>query len=626
MAVSPDAFGGFQLAWRELDGLGIDPFKDFSRLVFNDFPQDDIVLAVRDGVVDAGTVRTEILEGMEEEGKISLQEFTILNSKVTKGFSFLHSTQLYPEWPFAKASQTSDELAQQVSIALLTMPSGHTAARSGRYAGWTIPLDYQPIHELFRQLSIGPYRQRLTIGTVISLYLPWLFLSIIVLMALIGFTVYVLNLNRKLRYSKYSLEAEIDERERVQYALRLSESALRDLHSITSAQKLDFHEKVHALLTMGCKRFGLPIGILSMVDGETYEILEVVDPSHSITKGDRYPLGQTYCCDTLRSAEPIGFEHAAESDWAVHPAYRQHKLEAYLGIRVIVEDRVFGTLNFASAKKHKYFFSNTDREILKLMAQWVGGEIQSKRAEARMREHESALAHVARISTLGEMATGIAHELNQPIAAIANYANGCIRRLHTGSIGNGELNTVLEQISTQAERSGEIIRRLRGFMRKKQLQRSTVDVNSVVKEAVDFVRFEAQQKNVRLLLELNQPLPTISVDRIQIEQVVLNLIRNAIEAIDDADCKRREVHILTHQAADQGIEVTVQDSGPGFPDEENEHIFQAFFTTKENGTGLGLSISQSIIRAHGGQLSAVNENDGAAFSFSLPLHRSQDDQ
>jgi two-component system sensor histidine kinase TtrS len=157
-AVSPSAFGGFQMAWRELRAAGIDPFTDLSGLEFTGFPQDGIVRLVENRVVDAGTVRTDILEQMARQGMIRLADFNVLNSHTAEDFPFRHSTRLYPEWAFAKAKPTPDETARAVAVALLQLPEDHPAARAGNYAGWTVPLSYQPVHELFRELQIGPYR------------------------------------------------------------------------------------------------------------------------------------------------------------------------------------------------------------------------------------------------------------------------------------------------------------------------------------------------------------------------------------------------------------------------------------------------------------------------------------
>jgi len=158
-AVSADAFGGFQMAWRELKQAGVDPYRDLSRLQFFGFPQDDIVFAVRDGLIDAGTVRAETLERMIIDGRVERADFRILNALSADDYPFPHSTRLYPEWAFAKVKSTPGALAKAVAIALMRMPAGHPAMIAGDYAGWTVPLNYQPVHELFMELGVGPYQR-----------------------------------------------------------------------------------------------------------------------------------------------------------------------------------------------------------------------------------------------------------------------------------------------------------------------------------------------------------------------------------------------------------------------------------------------------------------------------------
>jgi two-component system, LuxR family, sensor histidine kinase TtrS len=187
-AVDSAAFGGFQMAWRELAEAGIDPFHDLSELKFVGFPQDEVVFQVRDGKVDAGTVRTDVLERMASQGVIKLDDYRILNPRVTEGFPFRLSTRLYPEWAFAKAKQTSDELANVVTLALLGMPAGHPAAVAGKNAGWTVLLDYQRVQKLFRALRIGPYEHfgEFTFSGIMQRY--WYVFA--VLLAVLGFSIF----------------------------------------------------------------------------------------------------------------------------------------------------------------------------------------------------------------------------------------------------------------------------------------------------------------------------------------------------------------------------------------------------------------------------------------------------
>ncbi|MEN8106840.1 MAG: PhnD/SsuA/transferrin family substrate-binding protein [Pseudomonadota bacterium] len=211
-AVDEGAFGGFQMAWRELKDVSIDPFRDFSELRFTGFPQDNIVFDVRDGKVDAGTVRTGILEGLAAQGLIELADFRILNMQTGGDIPFLRSTRLYPEWAFAKVRSTADVLASEVAIALLQMPDDHPASRAGDYAGWTVPLNYQPVHDLFMQLEIGPYARsaRFTLAEAISRYWYWFALMLFFILLSVSFNILV---KRQVNRRTAELTKEVTERQ-----------------------------------------------------------------------------------------------------------------------------------------------------------------------------------------------------------------------------------------------------------------------------------------------------------------------------------------------------------------------------------------------------------------------------
>ena len=209
MAVYPTSLGGFQMAIREMMAEGIDPYNDLKSLEFGGI-HDLVVLSVLHGQVDAGTVRTDILERMAADGTIDLDEFHIINAKQVPEFPFALSTRLYPEWPFSKVAHTSDNLAQQVAVALLKMPHDHTAALAGKYAGWTIPLDYQPVHELFKELKLPPYQDlgKFTLFDAIKRYWYWLFAGLLTLLFMVFMTLWVMRLNQELQKAKTRLEQQ----------------------------------------------------------------------------------------------------------------------------------------------------------------------------------------------------------------------------------------------------------------------------------------------------------------------------------------------------------------------------------------------------------------------------------
>ncbi|OQX47382.1 MAG: histidine kinase, partial [Candidatus Sedimenticola endophacoides] len=247
-----------------------------------------------------------------------------------------------------------------------------------------------------------------------------------------------------------------------------------------------------------------------------------------------------------------------------------------------------------------------------------------KSAEEAARQHQMDLAHVGRLSTMGEMASGIAHEINQPLTAIATNAHACIRLLESPDVSHERVADVIERIAAQAERAGEIIRHLRQFVRKEQPERKELNINQLINEVVVLLKPELNKAGVRLRLELDEGLPMVHAQHIQIDQVILNLARNAIEAMQEVDASARVLTVQTASGGRNAVIVSVSDTGPGITDAVRGKLFDPFVTTKSTGMGLGLSISRGIIDAHKGTLYADSgPGRGALFRFTLPLDREE---
>jgi PAS domain S-box-containing protein len=242
-----------------------------------------------------------------------------------------------------------------------------------------------------------------------------------------------------------------------------------------------------------------------------------------------------------------------------------------------------------------------------------------RRAEQEARQHQAELVHVCRLSTMGEMATGMAHELNQPLSAIVNYANGCSRRLQNASSKTEDLVGAMGQITGQAQRASEIIRRLRALVGKQPPIRADVDLNHLVREVCSFVEFETNRMGLQIQLDLGTREITVHVDLVQIEQVLLNLVRNSIDALLESPEESQRLSMRTWVDGDQAL-VAVEDNGPGISADRIMHLFHPFFTTKEGGMGMGLAISQTIVENHDGRIWAESEpGHGSTFYVSLPL-------
>jgi C4-dicarboxylate-specific signal transduction histidine kinase len=245
---------------------------------------------------------------------------------------------------------------------------------------------------------------------------------------------------------------------------------------------------------------------------------------------------------------------------------------------------------------------------------------ERKRAEDEARRHRNELAHFGRVSMIGEMATSLAHELNQPLTVISGCAQFCINSLRGRKRKPGQLLDAMEQTAEQANRANEVIRRVRGFVQKEEPERQLIDINEVIRGLADLLRTDAREHEAELRLELAEPMPLVTADPIQVQQVILNLAHNGIEAMDDCGPVSRYLSIHTSGQSNGVVEVAVRDRGAGIPSDSLDHIFDPFFTTKPQGLGMGLSISRTIVEAHGGRLWATSDvSDGTAFHFTLPL-------
>ncbi len=247
-----------------------------------------------------------------------------------------------------------------------------------------------------------------------------------------------------------------------------------------------------------------------------------------------------------------------------------------------------------------------------------------QQTQARLQELQSEIAHVSRLSAMGEMASALAHELNQPLAAISNYMKGSRRLLASSEDPNAtKIATAMDRAAEQALRAGQIIRRLRDFVARGESEKRVESLSKLIEEAGALGLTGAREQGILLRFNLDPDCDLVLVDRVQIQQVLVNLFRNALEAMSDSD--RRELIIANSKAAEDMIEVEVSDTGHGFSDEVLTKLFQTFFTTKETGMGVGLSISRSIVEAHGGRISVErNSSGGATFRLTLPAASSSE--
>jgi len=343
-------------------------------------------------------------------------------------------------------------------------------------------------------------------------------------------------------------------------------------------------------------------------------VLEGLDAAVSVR--DRGTLETLYCNGRFRELfGPAAAEgsHCVLVPWQGDPAYPpapQSQQEAY---DAEVQDPATG--RWYHVRSHPVRW--VDQRTVQLE---IATDItERQQAEEMSRQQLEKLQFTSRLVTMGEMASTLAHELNQPLSAIASYNTGCMNTLRSEDIDRRALMEAVEKVGAQARRAGSIIKSIQGFVRKSEPRRAQCDINAVVEEGAGFVQPEAKRKGVQLSLHLAPDLPAVAADRVMIEQVVLNLAKNAVEAMQETDPRHRELVVATCATSEGGVKVSVIDSGPGVPASVRDNLFQPFFSTKPEGMGMGLNICRSVVEFHGGRLWVEpNPEGGSIFSFTLP--------
>lgn len=256
----------------------------------------------------------------------------------------------------------------------------------------------------------------------------------------------------------------------------------------------------------------------------------------------------------------------------------------------------------------------------RLFTGFVRDLTERQEAERRLHELQAELLQVSRLSIMGEMASGLAHELNQPLTAIMNYVQACRRLLERSEAKPEQVRELMDKAVSQASRGGQIINRLRRFMAAGETERAREDVNRVVEEASALAIVGARNKGIAVHAQLTPGLPEVLIDKVQIHQVIINLIRNAIDALASFEGDQRIITLQTQRAGPGEVEIIVTDTGPGLADEVKSRLFQPFVTTKPNGMGIGLSICRTIVDGHGGRIwTSDPPGGGTAFHLTLPV-------
>jgi len=387
--------------------------------------------------------------------------------------------------------------------------------------------------------------------------------------------------NQQLTATNQQLQAEVAERRRVEKVLAKSEKRFRQLFDNMSSG----------------------VAVYEAIDeGRDFVFVDFNRAGERIEGIKRKDLIGKSVLDVFPGVKDFGLFDVFEKVW------RTGEPEHY-PVSLYKDERIAGW-------RENYVYKLPSGEIVVVYDDIT----ERKQAEEQLRRTRTELEHTSRLVTAGEMASGIAHELNQPLCAILNYANVVLRAVKTKGIEQDQLTEILADIAAQADRAGEIIRRLRNLVKKSEPRQSSVNVNEIVKEVVKLNQAEALEQGIEVLTELAEDIQSVMADNIQVQQVVLNLVRNGFQAMTQTPREKRRLTIRT-TAGDSGwIEVAVCDSGKGLSQKTAERMFDSFFSTRDDGLGVGLSLCRSIIEVHGGKIWAEpNADCGATVRFTLPV-------
>ncbi|MCK5035999.1 MAG: PhnD/SsuA/transferrin family substrate-binding protein, partial [Candidatus Sabulitectum sp.] len=586
MAVDEQSLGGWHMVWRELLEYGIDPHRDFAELSFGG-THDAVVYAVLAGDVDAGTVRSHILERMALEEKIQLDSIKLLqlHHDCNGEVHYLHSTRHYPEWPFAKCESTSDDLAEQVAIALIGMPANNQAAKDAVCAGWTIPQNYQPVRELLMALRLSPYEDygKVTLREVLNKYRFWLLGLSLLISIIVFFTI---------RSSR--LQSELEQSIRAEKERMRSQALIQTI--------ID----------------SLPTAVM-VVDAETRVIRDVNPAATELIGLHRDKISGKICHEFIC---PAAAEHCPILDLGQTVDHSEKVLLTANDGEIPILKTVVQIVLDGKKCLLESFIDITSLKEAENTLQQAHDRLEKMVAE-RTTDLEEANMHLQELDKLKSMfIASMSHELRTPLNSIIGFSGLLLQGL------SGELSSEQKDSMERIYRSGNhLLALISDVIDISKIEAGRIDVfyehfmlKEVVDEAVESIRPQAVAKNLALEL-VSDSWPEMNTDRKRLLQCLLNLLSNAV--------KYTEKGKVTFSVAVNAntVEFLVKDTGIGIFDDDMDKLFEPFerldthLRVKAGGTGLGLYLTKKIAEdlLHGTLSVESDVGVGSTFGMRIPI-------
>jgi len=593
MATAEGSLGGWRMAWRELKERGIDPYNDFKDLKFGG-TQDAVVYAVRDGKVDAGTVRADTFMQMHTEGKIDIQNFYAPPYEPVRKDAgcrdcapFPHSTRAYPEWPMAKLKHTQDELAEKVAIALIEMPVESPAALSAECGGWTIPMNYQSVHECLKYLQVGPYKDlgKITLTDVVKNYWHLILLIILSFLIMSVFTFVIQKLNRKLKASHVKLQEEADVTNRMAAELEDARAYTRGLIESSPDALVTFDER----------------GIITDVNEQTIKLAGCAREELVDSQFCKYFTDQEKACLGVKKA----FEEGKVTDYEL-------VIKSKTGDKTEVS---YNAIVYRYEKGQVRGVFAAARDIS-----------ESKLVENELKEAKEAAE--AATQAKSEFLANMSHEIRTPMNGVIAAADLALSEelspkvehymkiIHSSAYSLlGIINDILDFSKIEAD--------------KLQLEKRSFWLDDVLCSVMDVFFHKAIEKKIEIVVDIDPDTPKALIgDSLRLQQILKNLIDNAIKFTDRGGVIVLGVKISEEFSAQLILKFFVKDTGVGITPEHLSKLFKPFCqadsstTRKYEGTGLGLCICKQLVNMLDGNIWVESElGKGTVFTFTASFGR-----